>query len=144
MSQAGLPRWCTRGKGPTCQCRRWGFDPWVRKIPGRGHGNPLQYSCLENPHGQRSLGRGGGGPQSLCHYRVTQSWTWLKQLSTHAHVSRISCIFLYVFLLICGVPFLPLCCICVFSSLHSNYTLSETHPCCYGLVSCSCCVCSIV
>ena len=20
-----------------------------------GHGNPLQYSCLENPHGQRSL-----------------------------------------------------------------------------------------
>ena len=21
-----------------------------------GHGNPLQYSCLENPHGQRSLG----------------------------------------------------------------------------------------
>ena len=24
-------------------------------IPGRGHGNPLQYPCLENPHGQRSL-----------------------------------------------------------------------------------------
>ena len=23
--------------------------------PGGGHGNPLQYSCLENPHGQRSL-----------------------------------------------------------------------------------------
>ena len=21
--------------------------------PGGGHGNPLQYSCLENPHGQR-------------------------------------------------------------------------------------------
>ena len=26
-----------------------GFDPWAGKIPGRGHGNPLQYSCLENP-----------------------------------------------------------------------------------------------
>ena len=25
------------------------FDPWVGKIPGRGHGNPLQYSYLENP-----------------------------------------------------------------------------------------------
>ena len=25
------------------------FDPWVRKIPGGGHGNPFQYSCLENP-----------------------------------------------------------------------------------------------
>ena len=23
--------------------------------PGEGHGNPLQYSCLENPHGQRRL-----------------------------------------------------------------------------------------
>ena len=23
--------------------------------PGEGPGNPLQYSCLENPHGQRSL-----------------------------------------------------------------------------------------
>ena len=23
--------------------------------PGGGHGNPLQYTCLENPHGQRNL-----------------------------------------------------------------------------------------
>ena len=37
------------------QCGRPGLDPWVRKVPGGGHGNPLQYSCLENPHGQRSL-----------------------------------------------------------------------------------------
>jgi len=29
--------------------RRLGFDPWVWKIPGEGNGNPLQYSCLENP-----------------------------------------------------------------------------------------------
>ena len=26
-----------------------GFYPWVRKIPGEGNGNPLQYSCQENP-----------------------------------------------------------------------------------------------
>ena len=25
------------------------------RSPGAGHGHPLQYSCLENPHGQRSL-----------------------------------------------------------------------------------------
>ena len=25
------------------------FSPWVGKIPGRGNGNPLQYSCPENP-----------------------------------------------------------------------------------------------
>ena len=32
---------------------------WVWSLgwedPGGGHGNPLQYSCLENPHGQRNL-----------------------------------------------------------------------------------------
>ena len=26
-----------------------------RRSPGEEHSNPLQYSCLENPHGQRSL-----------------------------------------------------------------------------------------
>ena len=29
--------------------KRHRFDPWVRKFPGGGHGNPLQYSCLDNP-----------------------------------------------------------------------------------------------
>ena len=33
---------------------------WVLSLswedpPGEGNGYPLQYSCLENPHGQRSL-----------------------------------------------------------------------------------------
>ena len=32
-----------------------GFIPQLRRSHGGGHGNPLQYSCLENPHGQRSL-----------------------------------------------------------------------------------------
>ena len=39
------------GKQTTCQCRRhkrYGFYPWVEKIPGEGHGYPLQYSYLEN------------------------------------------------------------------------------------------------
>ena len=35
--------------------RRPGFDPVLGISPGGGHGNPLQYSCLEKPHGQRSL-----------------------------------------------------------------------------------------
>ena len=29
--------------------------PGLGRSPGGGHGNPLQYSCLENPHGQRKL-----------------------------------------------------------------------------------------
>ena len=41
------------GKEPACQCRRlnrYRFNPWVGMIPWRrGHGNPLYYSCLENP-----------------------------------------------------------------------------------------------
>ena len=31
------------------------------RSPGGGHDNPLQYSCLENPHGQRSVA--GYGPE---------------------------------------------------------------------------------
>ena len=32
-----------------------GLIPGMGRSPGGGNGNPLQYSCLENPHGQRSL-----------------------------------------------------------------------------------------
>ena len=26
-----------------------GLIPWLGRTPGEGNGNPLQYSCLENP-----------------------------------------------------------------------------------------------
>ena len=32
-----------------------GLIPRLGRSPGGGHSNPLQYSCLENSHGQRSL-----------------------------------------------------------------------------------------
>ena len=32
-----------------------GLIPGLGRSPGGGYGNPLHYSCLENPHGQRSL-----------------------------------------------------------------------------------------
>ena len=32
-----------------------GSIPGLGRSPGEGNGTPLQYSCLENPHGQRSL-----------------------------------------------------------------------------------------
>ena len=35
-----------------------------------GHGNPFQYPCLENPHGQRSLG-------AIVH-GVAKNWTRLS------------------------------------------------------------------
>ena len=35
--------------------RALGSIPGSGRSSGEGNGNPLQYSCLENPHGQRSL-----------------------------------------------------------------------------------------
>ena len=47
------------GKHPTCNAGDAGFIPGLGRSPGEGNGNPLKYSCLENPgqrgHGQRSL-----------------------------------------------------------------------------------------
>ena len=43
------------GKESACNVGDLGSIPGLGRFPGGGHGNPLQYSCLENPHGQRSL-----------------------------------------------------------------------------------------
>ena len=43
------------GKEPACNAGDLGSILGSGRSPGEGHGNPLQYSCLENPHGQRSL-----------------------------------------------------------------------------------------
>ena len=41
-------------KETTCSAGDLGSIPGLGRFPGGGHGNPLHYSCLENPHGQRS------------------------------------------------------------------------------------------
>ena len=67
------------GKEPACQCRRHRSKvsiPGSGRSPGGGHGNPLQYSCLENPMDR-------GAWQAAVH-GVTKSQTRLKRLSTHA------------------------------------------------------------
>ena len=46
----GLP-WCLRGKESTCSAGatgKTGLIPGSGRSPRGGHGNPLQYSCLEN------------------------------------------------------------------------------------------------
>ena len=53
-----------------------GSIPGLGRSPGEGHGNPVQYSCLENPMDRRAW-------WATVH-RVAKSQTWLKQLSTHA------------------------------------------------------------
>ena len=42
-------------KDPPAKAGGAGSIPGSGRSPGEGNGNPLQYSCLENPHGQRSL-----------------------------------------------------------------------------------------
>ena len=43
------------GKESACNAGDPGSIPGLERSPGEGNDNPLQYSCLENPHGQRSL-----------------------------------------------------------------------------------------
>ena len=50
--------------------------PGLGRSPGGGNGNPLQYSCLENPMDR-------GAWKATVHW-VTKSWTQLKWLSMHA------------------------------------------------------------
>ena len=45
------------------------------KSPGGGNGNPLQYSCLENPMDR--------GPWQATVHGVSKSWAELKQLTIH-------------------------------------------------------------
>ena len=61
------------------------LTPGSGRSPGRGHGNPLQYCCLENP-----LDRGAWRAT------VAKSLTQLKQLSacTHTHMFKYMNIFL--------------------------------------------------
>ena len=43
------------GKESACNAGEQGSICGLERSPGGGHGNTLQYSCLENPEGQRSL-----------------------------------------------------------------------------------------
>ena len=54
-----------------------GSIPGSGRSPGGGHGNPFQYSCLENLHGQRSL----AGYSQYDH----------KELDTTEQLSIVSC-----------------------------------------------------
>ena len=72
------------GKEPSCQprldLRGVGLLPGSGRSPGGGHGDPLQYSCLENPKDR-------GAWRATIH-RVAESRTRLKLLSmrTYMHV----------------------------------------------------------
>ena len=51
--------------------------PGLGRSPGGGNGNPLQYSCLEDPTDR--------GAWWATVHGVAKSWTGLRQLSTQMH-----------------------------------------------------------
>ena len=61
----------------TGDVRDAGSIPGLGRSPGEAHGNPLQYTCLEN-----STDR---GVWWVIVHRVAKSQKWLKQLGTHTH-----------------------------------------------------------
>ena len=77
----GLPQWLS-GKESICSAEdagNVGSHPWVRKIPWlpwEGHGNPLQYSCLDKP-----MDRGAWWASV---HSVSKSRTWLSNWTTKA------------------------------------------------------------
>ena len=54
LSLRGFP-YSSASKEFACNAGDPGLIPGSGRSPGGGHDNPFQYSCLENPHGQRSL-----------------------------------------------------------------------------------------
>ena len=55
------------GKESVCSVGDLVSIPGLGRSPGGEHGNPLQYSSLENPHGQRNLvGYSPWGHKELC------------------------------------------------------------------------------
>ena len=61
------------GKASACNAGDPGSIPGLGRSPGEGNGNPLQYSCLENP-------MDGGAWQATVHV-VTKSQTQLSDFT---------------------------------------------------------------
>ena len=60
-------------KASACNTGDLGLIPGSGRSSGEGNGNPLQYSCLENPM--------GGGAWCATVHGVAKSWTWLSDLT---------------------------------------------------------------
>ena len=64
-------------KESACNAGDLGLIPGSGGVPGEGNGNPLQYSCLENPWTEDP-----GGLQSMGSQRVRHSWVLTLSLKT--------------------------------------------------------------
>ena len=67
------------GKESACNVRDLSSIPGLGRSHGGGHGNPLQYSCLDNSHGKRSLA--GYSPWGHKELDMTKWLSTAQQLS---------------------------------------------------------------
>ena len=91
----GLPG-CLPGKESTCNAGDAELIPGSGGAPGKGNGNPLQYSCLGNPmdrgawqaavHGVAKVGHDFETKQDTCVY-VTESLCWPPETNTTLSIS---------------------------------------------------------
>ena len=72
-----------------CNAGNPGLIPGLGRAPGKGNGNPLQYSCLENPM--------DGGTWFDPVHGVTKSWTWLSNFTFLVSIKH----------LLLGIPWWP-------------------------------------
>ena len=93
-SHVGFPG-SSAAKESTCNAGDLSSIPGLGRSPGGGRGNPLHYSCLDNPHGQRSLA--GCSPWGR---RVRHNWA-TKQNMAHVCVYCIA---------LCGCVLMKICC----------------------------------
>ena len=97
--------WWLRWQKICLQCGRYGFDPWVRKIPWRSEQLPLQYSGMENS-------------MDYIVHGVAKSQTWTEQLS----LSFLGILFFVMQLWNCFFLFLLVSCISLaFNILMNQY-----------------------
>ena len=72
-------------KESACNAGDLGLIPGLGRLPGGRHGNPLQYSCLENSHGEET-----GGLHSMGSQRAGHDWTTkhsTEQLSNNLYTT---------------------------------------------------------
>ena len=60
------------GEESVCSVGDLSSIPELGRSPGEGHGNSLQYSCLENSNGQKNLGYSRRGRKELDMNEVTK------------------------------------------------------------------------
>ena len=95
------------------QCRK----PGSGRSPGGGHGTPLQYSCLENPHRQKNL----AGYSA----RGSKETNTTERLSTHKKINTYF-ILLESVLRLLNLVYITVCNVSsVFDTVH--HSLEEAH-----------------